>query len=539
MAIVQLSRIQHRRGTGAPPQLASGELGWSINTQELFIGNGSVSEGAPYVGNTKILTEHDDIFALANSYSYKPTNNFWGSVTPVARSLQERLDETVSIASFGAYGNGVDQTLAIQSAVDKLFLSGEATDRVILWFPPGTYVLSASIKLPPYTVIRGSGKDKTFFVTTTSNAFETVNGDSVAGSYNTVTTTDLYAEDANQARYLDLADFTVLVNGYTTALKLADCANSRFTNIKLQGTWTTGMTESSLIGIELTSTGVATCQNNVFSNLEVDGFHFPVYSDFDIKDNIWSDCVYRMNKFGFVFGDETILGSAGQATGPLHNTIQNCKFDMIDKQAIFIENGEFNLSIGNKFYNVGNDGGAPSVASSANISLGSYTNRSENDWFERSRLLVNTLQDTGVTYINDQYVPEVEGRIFWKNSYATRVNVGNTLGVSRALLKFPRLETGSIEIDYLYEEQSNGITRDGTIKITCGQFGGGTVSITDDYDFVGDSALSSALVFTAGIVDYLADDSTLELVNETISLQYSNTAAVSTDSLTFTVRYKS
>ena len=63
MAITSISRIQHRRGransgTGLP-QLASGEIGWAIDTQELYIGNGAVSEGAPYVGNTRILTQHD------------------------------------------------------------------------------------------------------------------------------------------------------------------------------------------------------------------------------------------------------------------------------------------------------------------------------------------------------------------------------------------------------------------------------------------------------------------------------------------------
>ena len=69
MAVVQISKIQVRRGqknigTGLP-QLASGEIGWAIDTRELFIGNGAVSEGAPAVGNTKVLTQYDDLFQLA------------------------------------------------------------------------------------------------------------------------------------------------------------------------------------------------------------------------------------------------------------------------------------------------------------------------------------------------------------------------------------------------------------------------------------------------------------------------------------------
>ena len=74
MAVVQISKIQLRRGkeqeTGIP-QLAGGEMAWAVDTQKLYIGNGAVSEGAPAVGNTRILTETDNILDIAGSYSYK------------------------------------------------------------------------------------------------------------------------------------------------------------------------------------------------------------------------------------------------------------------------------------------------------------------------------------------------------------------------------------------------------------------------------------------------------------------------------------
>mgnify|MGYP000654353680 CR=1 FL=1 len=74
MAVVQISRIQIRRGQknqgSGIPQLAGGEFGWAVDSRELYIGNGSVAEGAPAVGNTKVITEHDDLFTLANTYSY-------------------------------------------------------------------------------------------------------------------------------------------------------------------------------------------------------------------------------------------------------------------------------------------------------------------------------------------------------------------------------------------------------------------------------------------------------------------------------------
>jgi hypothetical protein len=57
MAVTQISKIQIRRGLQENlPQLSSAEMGWSIDEQRLFIGNGTLAEGAPMTGVTEILT---------------------------------------------------------------------------------------------------------------------------------------------------------------------------------------------------------------------------------------------------------------------------------------------------------------------------------------------------------------------------------------------------------------------------------------------------------------------------------------------------
>ena len=72
MAIVQISQITNRKGLQADlPQLAGAELGWSIDERRLFIGNGTLEEGAPVIGNTEILTEFSDILNFTNTYTYK------------------------------------------------------------------------------------------------------------------------------------------------------------------------------------------------------------------------------------------------------------------------------------------------------------------------------------------------------------------------------------------------------------------------------------------------------------------------------------
>ena len=67
MAVIQISKIQVRRGLQENlPQLASGEFGWSVDTRKLYIGNGTLTEGAPTVGITEILTQYSGVSEAAN-----------------------------------------------------------------------------------------------------------------------------------------------------------------------------------------------------------------------------------------------------------------------------------------------------------------------------------------------------------------------------------------------------------------------------------------------------------------------------------------
>jgi len=174
MAVVQISRIQLRRGkknsgTGLP-QLASGEMAWAIDTQELYVGNGAVAEGAPAVGNTKILTENDTLLDLAEQYQYKLNDNSiqtgLTSTSPIERSLQARLDEgAVNAASYGIVSTDstIDQTAIIQNAIYNLYFSSTVTNRVNLEFDPGTYKVTGTLYLPSNVRIVGSGVDSTVF----------------------------------------------------------------------------------------------------------------------------------------------------------------------------------------------------------------------------------------------------------------------------------------------------------------------------------------------------------------------------------------
>lgn len=104
MAIVQISQIKHRRGTNENlPQLASAELGWSVDTRQLYIGNGTLAEGAPEVGNTEILTQYSDIPGVPTSYS---------------QTVAANTTANIASAAFDSANPGITINYAIQRAND-------------------------------------------------------------------------------------------------------------------------------------------------------------------------------------------------------------------------------------------------------------------------------------------------------------------------------------------------------------------------------------------------------------------------------------
>jgi hypothetical protein len=265
-----------------------------------------------------------------------------------------------------------------------------------------------------------------------------------------------------------------------------------------------------------------------------------VYSDYDIKENTWRDCNLYLAKFGFAFGENSIIGSPGQATGPLFNTIENCTFDMIDDEAILVTNGEYNTSKGNKFFGVGNRGGASTVCVTPVITFASITNVSDMDYFERTQDL--TPNDTLADGYRKDYIPEVSGRTLYRNTYANQISIGQSL-VPIEVLKFPVVESGTIFVDYVYTETSNDIVREGTIELVCNLLPSSSldkqVQIIDTYNFMirdplDPSVFSVALQFTANLVDYGGASGI-----DTVSVEATNSAGVSTDKMTYTIRVKS
>jgi hypothetical protein len=102
MAITQISQVQVRRGLEQDlPQLASAELAWSIDTRKLYIGNGTLAEGAPTLGHTEILTQYSNLSALINPYTTLSLNTGTNTITSLATNTSGYIQYAIADSANG------------------------------------------------------------------------------------------------------------------------------------------------------------------------------------------------------------------------------------------------------------------------------------------------------------------------------------------------------------------------------------------------------------------------------------------------------
>lgn len=579
MAVVQISRIQVRRGrkgTTNIPQLASGELGWAVDTQELYIGNGSVSEGAPQVGNTKILTNADNIFDISDQYEYRTNESIiqTGETarTPIRSTLQKRLDKEVYVSNFGAEHNTTTiQTAALQRAIDNIFLNtvDSPENRYILKLEPGLYRIDDSIKIPPYTTLVGAGKDATIIEQTTNNPiFITVNGTSTIGSYDE--TSGLSA--ANQARDINIQGMTLRydtsgANIYNTAINLQSSLNGRFTDLRLVGPWDGDGDQANSIGINLKSfSGVVRSKGNIFENIDIEGFAYGVNSSFDIEDTTFNGINFQTLLMGVRLGnnmpavdyndpaDIADKLAVGTAYGPHNTLVENSTFKEIFYQGFVVNKGTTNTSKNNKYFDVGNDGGTSADTLTSIIKFDTVGNSTIDDWFQRTLDL-----SYGSDYVNvddsnsansnadingPKYLPEVEGIFNYTNSFIHTIEPIFTSGNFVTGFRLPANQSRSFQIPYQYNSiQVNG-TRFGTLTVLIDREND-EIAVSDDFEFLGTdntvTGVGNNLTFRGKLVNILSGDPGDSDI-DTAYIEFQNATIESTvtpPSLTFTIASRS
>ena len=347
MAVVQISKIQVRRGqrnsNSGVPQLSSAEFAWAVDTQELFIGNGSVLEGAPYVGNTKILTEHDNILDLASSYKF--ANNDTSISLSVSRSLQSKEDETVSVVDFGAVGDGsTDCTDAFETAFTELFRNANENYKKELLIPNGEYLFTKELAVPSGVILKGE---------TQTGAVLNIGSNNIRF----ITGTGLELLDfnsTNRPQNINFSNFTI--KRTTGQVIFSGVANSKVDSVKFQGEYQLGesvniSTASAAVFWQNTLVGTKvehiTFKNCVFQE---DAVAVKCLQSDTFETNIrFESCRFFVNDTAIYIEGVTSQGNRWQ--------INDCEFEEIANQAFRSTAGRGTLIQRSKFRNVGNHTG--------------------------------------------------------------------------------------------------------------------------------------------------------------------------------------
>jgi hypothetical protein len=339
MPIVQISRIQHRRGKRTDlPQLAAGELGWVIDEQRLFIGNGTVADGAPAVGNTEIVTAGSSAFTTALNHTYQ---GYLGDSTPVttsvARTLQKRLDDYVSVKDFGATGDdSTSDVTAIQSAIDELYTDTDKDDtraRRVLFFPAGTYRINAALKIPPYAHLVGEGPDKTIIRNSGNNAVMVTQDDEGNVGVN------IGNSSATTPTQIQISNMTLRNTVAYGGISLDRVTKAYFNNVKFQGSYASGGADNSNSkGITVTeSSSVYSTTNVAFNQCQFTKFARLVDISDDSTHIRFHDCDFSTAYYGALLGAEMDGSTAGSINGPRDVHFTSSSWSDIGQQAIYVK----------------------------------------------------------------------------------------------------------------------------------------------------------------------------------------------------------
>jgi hypothetical protein len=383
LAIIQISRIQNRRGLqeNLPLPLAAAELGWALDSQRLYIGNGSTTEGAPRIGNTEILTEHSNITDLPDAYTFSgyeaggyEVNTGPSTLDYKTRSIQNKFDDIVSIRDFadqinyaGAGGlgdgklhgaDGLENDAAVfNRAITELHNAITLKDnprlRRTIHIPAGIYVLDAIINLLPFVKLKGDGKDATFIVQTGS-----------CGVIQSVGSGDIRPGN------IEVEGMTLINIHEFDVAQLDSTANVFFNRVRMQrGNWTPGTSIATLISSKPTTLPVqAKSCVTISSSVTIP---FPLFSNTIMFSNCdFVGAAYGINVIGNVYNVNVVNGnftylymglSIGDGSNPYPHEIKvsHSYFDEIYGEGIYapyVGSVQTNIvSAFNTFKDVGNE----------------------------------------------------------------------------------------------------------------------------------------------------------------------------------------
>jgi hypothetical protein len=487
LAIVQISQITNRKGLAENlPQLAGAELGWATDTRQLYIGNGTLEDGAPVIGNTEILTEFSDLFQYSGSYTYKGSAAGYDVQTgptpgsPVSQSLQSRLDSYAVVTDFGAVGDGVtDDTEAINRALYQLFCRNVNPQiRRSLFFPAGVYRVIESIVIPPYATLYGEGSDNSIIRLDASpddsalRAYVARTGDSLQQ-----TGANIGNQGAITPQYISVSNMGFESLDTDVDIFLVDSAiNCTFNSVSFAGPLTATNITSSLASYDTAAVRFNSTPSLVTSHITFDKCSFSnvtygTKTDEDIQGIVFSNSDFN-----------TLYQGIYLDTAPTGVRVTNNTFDTIYAQGLYFTS-TLCASSCNIFYDVGNHFLGTTSPHTSVVFINANENVSIGDMFQRSsayaglypRIDLNNTTSIGITSADElalgTYVRET----------GKKTTLVNNTSSATAIFTVDALAIKAFKMEYTITRGSGTVAvRTGTYTVVASTDGtGGTIASND------------------------------------------------------------
>ena len=525
MAIRQISKIQHRQGLyESLPQLSGGELGWAVDSRRLFIGNGSLTDGAPVIGNTEILTEFSDLLEISSGYTYKGEQGGYTvktgelTSTPISRTLQKKLDERASVLDFGAVGDGTtDDTEAINRAFNELFCRESSVEtRRALFFPAGTYKISAPLKIPAFAKMLGDGMDST--IIKLDNDVTSTVADYVARTADSKQQTDsnIGANNATVPTNIEIEGLTFKTEESNDAVFLADrvqgltCRNVGFVGV--QTTTDVQNATNNTCGVRFAGTASQVPTNIVFDACKFTNHTYAFETGILIR-----NLVVANSRFNVLY-QAVLLGSALTNNGPIGVKFHNNLFDDVYAQGIYAVLATNVISSQNVFLDVGTSlNGGTATATTAIVQFDANKSVSIGDVFERTDTEADT--HARIKFAATGQGVALDTRDFRLGQFATEMgesaNIENNKSSAGTIKTINASLINGIEMRYTIVRDS--AERTGTFRSSC------TSSPIFDDDFSENSSTGVTL--------------SASFSGSTLSIQYTSTNTGTNGTIRFSVSH--
>ena len=537
MAIVQISRITQRLGLQADlPQLAGGEFGWSTDTRRLFIGNGTLEQGAPVIGDTEILTEFSDI-AAEIEYTYTGAAATGYSVqtgptpgTPVVLSFQNWADQFATVKDFGAVGDGAtDDTEAINRALNQLYCQPGAYNGSVnpavrrgLFFPAGVYRVSSSIKIPSYAYLKGEGPNSsiitmdapvtlseefTAFTARTADSLQQV-GSSI-GQNGAEAPVFISIQNMGFA-YQGLGDPTNTIA--TGAFLVEDATKTTFSNVVFRGIKTTvelNTNSQATSGVSFASSSVYPVNETIFENCTFIGATYGILNRTNTKGVSIANCNFNTLYQGILLQGKLPTSADPGPRG--FRVIENA-FDNIYAQGIIYTDCSFNATGFNTFYDVGNEFNGALNPSFNIIETNADNNFFWADMFERSDASdlsvssrINIGNTNSVASTNSKKIQF--GQLTINSAQSANIVLGSASNA--VIASFDASRVPCTTMTYTMTNTGANATRTGTFVVATNYLAN-IITFTDDYTETANSNTALSAIYTGA--------------GSTVAIVYNNTS---------------